>query len=110
MAVTALEMTRTRFTPGASSGIFQNTVSIAAGSASVPYLLPIFEIYAITASITGDGAIQFTNDTKEAIEADTATWASWDGFAKINFGVTAFRIARTSGTVVGKVTVKTKGA
>lgn len=101
------EMTRTSFDKVGKGGIFHETITMAADTYSDSFIMPFFDIASIAAKITGDGAIQFTNDPVSVIEAGTEEWEDWDGFSLINPGLVAFRLKRNSGTVVGKVTLRT---
>lgn len=103
------DMTRAAFPATGKSGVYYEKIEIAA-AVSDYFMLPEFQVYAIAVALTGDGAIEFTNEPREAVVDNTAEWAEWDGFSEINVGVTAFRITRNAGTVVAKVTVKTVGA
>jgi len=93
-----------------SGAVYHNKVAIDSGSESDPYMLPDLEVYAIAVWIDGDGALEFTNDPRSVVEADTADWEEWNGTDAINSAVTAFRVTRNSGTVTGKVTVRTAEA
>jgi hypothetical protein len=101
-------MTRTDFNSG--GGIYHESISISAGTYSTEVILPVFEMYAIAATITGDGDLEFTNDPPSVIEAATADWVAWDGSSLINLGMTGFRVKRNAGTVSAKVTAKTTKA
>ena len=75
------------------------------------YLLPVQEIYAVDCIIDGTGTIQFTIDSDDTIRENpgSITWETWDGLSQVNFGVVAFQVTRSSGTVTAKITVRTRG-
>jgi len=105
--MSVLEMPRAAFNSIGKGGIFHQTITMTADTYSDSYIMPYFDVSGIAAKITGDGAIQFTNDPPEVINLGTEEWEDWDGFSLINTGLVAFRLRRASGTVVGKVTLRT---
>jgi hypothetical protein len=86
---------------------YHQTVNLTTGTYSDAYLFPVYGVQRIGAVVDGDGYLEFTNDEPAVIEAGLATWVAWDGVSPINNAYRAFRVQRTSGTVTGKVTIKT---
>jgi hypothetical protein len=103
-------MTRVEYDVTSEAAIYYNSVSISSGTYSDVYILPYSEITGIVSGIDGDGALEFTADPPDVIRAGNAEFSAWDGSSQINLGVTGYRVQRNSGTVVGKVTVRTAGA
>jgi hypothetical protein len=58
--------------------------------------------------VDGSGVVKFTYDTPAVIVAGTASWISASDGATINRAVTGWKVTRTSGTVIGTVTVRAK--
>ena len=77
------------------------------------FLIPGGTVYSIGCYIDGGGAgtLDFTIDSKQTINDTPGSiiWESWDELSQVNKSVTAFRVTRSSGTVIAKVTVKTEG-
>lgn len=104
-------MTRVAFEGAANGGaVYHNTITMTEGDYSAIYRLPAGEIYAIVASLSGTGSIEFTLDDPATFAGGSPAFVAWDGLSNINKAVTGFRVAYTSGTVVAKVTVKTAEA
>jgi len=102
-----VKMTRVAFDADGKGGIYHEKMEMSADIYSDSFIMPFFDVRGIAASITGDGVIQFTNDPPAVIEAGDEEWEDWDGTSLINPGLVAFRLQRNSGTVVGKVTLRT---
>jgi hypothetical protein len=83
-------------------------LTLVSGTYSDIYRIPIRAITDIGAHITGSGYLEFSLSSLDALNANTATFAQWDGVAQINPAVTGFRMSRSAGTVVGGIIVKTQ--
>ena len=108
--MTTVEMTseQTSQLPSGAGRIYAETVSLVdPATQSDAYLIPSDSINDIACVLTGDGSIDFTVFPVSAIEDDSAVWETWDGLSQVNRSVTAFRVNRTSGTVVGRVVIRT---
>lgn len=92
-----------------TGAVYHETISLTEALSNV-YLIPFGQVYAIAAYITGSGTIEFSNDSPETIESGSPVFIAWDGVSQINLALTAFRVTRSAGTVVAKVTVKTAEA
>lgn len=90
-----------------TGAVYHKKISIDSGTYSDIYILPPQEIYAISALVDGDGTVEFSNDPESELDGGSPDWVEWDGSSYINPGITAFRVKRTSGTVVVKITLKT---
>lgn len=99
-------MIRVAMDEDGSSQWMYATTTLSGGTYSAVYQMPIENITAIGASITGSGSWEFTIDPPSTLDT-TAEFVRWDGTSAINFAVTGFRLVRDSGTVVGKISVKT---
>lgn len=84
--------------------VYHETIDLSEAS-DIIYILPYFKIYAISAYISGNGVLQFTNDDPSLV-SDISNWSNWDGISQISNGLTAFRVVWNSGTVIVKITVK----
>lgn len=82
------------------------TQTISGGTYGDIYKCPFECIYAIGAVVTGSGSWEFAIDPIENLES-SATWSRWNGTSDINKAITGFRLVRDSGTVVGKIMIKT---
>jgi hypothetical protein len=102
-------MTKTDFDQlNANSGsVYSMSFEVTNPTNSDDIIFPISEIYAIAASFSGTGGIEFTNDRPEVIKAGNATFVRWDGVSEINKGLTGFKVVSDSGVVTATVTVKT---
>ncbi len=91
---------------GETGGVWSQEFELTAGESNV-FRVPYEEIYAIGCEQT-NGELQFTFDTDEKIEADTAVFSDWDGSSLINLAVTAFKFVWSSGTATAKIIIKTR--
>ena len=94
-------------TQGSNGGrSFYQKVTLSSGTESDAYVLPM-GISSLGCTLSGDGAIEFTISPISEISDDTAVWEEWDGLSQVNNSVTAFRVTRSTGTVVAQVKAKT---
>lgn len=107
MAIILMEVVERDGVQPNSGALYYTGLSLSAGTYSDTYRIPLKDIYAIAAEISGDGVLQFTNAPLSVLDGGSPVWGDWDGSALINLGLTAFRLKRNSGVVAASVTVKT---
>ena len=105
-----VSMTRTRLGESNDRGEWYSDVaSLADTGTSDYYLLPVRPVLnniGVEIDGAGTGSVQFTYGSPAELEADTATWTSWDGVSKVNSAVTAWRLVSTGGAKTARVMVK----
>lgn len=73
---------------------------------SIAYLFPNCLLSEIAVQFSGSPVIYFTASAKEEIEADTAIWEAWDGYSKVNEGVSAFYVDNPDSAAVVVVSAR----
>jgi hypothetical protein len=102
--MTILKMTKGKsYTLGAYPLTAVDTVSVV-GASNVAIWLPSGTINSLVYALDGDGTLQVSVDTIDAIKADTATWLDVATNDDINTAATALRQVNISGTT--KLTVR----
>lgn len=74
---------------------------------SIAYLFPNCLLSEIAVQFSGSPVIYFTASAKEEIEDNTAIWEAWDGYSKVNEGVSAFYVDNPASP--GVVVVSARG-
>ena len=80
--------------------------------ATIAYLLPINPIFVIGFQWTGaalNPVIEFTMDSKEHIENNTALWLAWNKTAVISLGITSIRFKNASTLTQATASIIIKG-
>jgi hypothetical protein len=91
--------------------LFRQEVAVTAADSDA-FVLPIAEFVSVDAVLSGAGTavLKYTFGTQAEVEADTATWYTWDGTSALPLGMTAFYMDWTSGSKSAVVVVKIKDA
>lgn len=106
MATVRMSRTKTDDTNG---GGWWHAYITTSGTSSI-YELPEQPILSLASNIvttSGAGALWFSIDSPSKLGDGTATFEAWDGIAKVNLGVTGFKVVATSGVITATVAVKT---
>lgn len=101
-----------RYSDGQDRGSWYNTrITQASGMVSDTYILPVSQVYAVGATISGTNAkLAFSLNSVDDVTAGSGLFIDWDGSAQINLAVTAFKMTTTTASGFGNVTVKTASA
>lgn len=110
--ITTIDIKRTSFNARGATWGEQVIIPPSTTVATIAYLLPINPIYAIVFKWTGipqNPVIQFTVDSKEQIENNTAIWITWNKSDVINLAITGIRFTNASASVAATASVNIKG-
>ncbi len=93
-----VQIPRKDFSQSPPGTLWYSKITVPGSSTSDAYLFPVANLSGIGVSWnTGSPAIEFTFDSVEEIENDTAQWVAWGGTGLINPAVTGARITNSGG-------------
>jgi len=110
--INTVDIERTSFNARGATWGLNVTIPPSTTVAAVAYLLPINPIYAIAFRWTGipqNPVIQFTMDSKERIENDTALWVTWNKSDVVNLAINGIRFTNLNASTPATVSVNIKG-
>jgi hypothetical protein len=101
-----------QYSDGQDRGSWYNArITQASGIVSDTYMLPVAQVYAIGATISGTNAkLAFSLNSLTDVTVGSGLFIDWDGSAQINLAVTAFKMTTTTASGFGNVMVKTVSA